>query len=89
MFKAVDKQASNKTVAIKIQSFDGEQRHIIDDEYRILRDFNEHPNLLDFYGVYRKKVSGGCDQIWFVLEVSRHEFIFFSVSGVDPHLRKN
>lgn len=70
MFKATDKQSDDKTVAIKIQSFDGDQRHIIDDEYRILRDFSEHPNLLNFHGVYRKKNSGGCDQIWFVLEVS-------------------
>lgn len=69
MFKAVDKE-TNKTVAIKIQSYEGEQKYIIEDEYKVLRDKCDHRNLLGFYGVYRKKVSGSCDQIWFILEVS-------------------
>lgn len=56
-------------MAIKIQPFDDEKRYIIDDEYRILRDFSDHPNFLDFYGVYRKRVSGGTDEIWFILQV--------------------
>lgn len=43
---------------------------IIDDEYRILRDFSEHPNIVDFYGVYRKRIKDGIDEIWFVLQVS-------------------
>lgn len=68
MFKAVDKE-TNKTVAIKIQSYEGEQKYIIEDEYKVLRDKCDHRNLLGFYGVYRKKVSGSCDQIWFILEV--------------------
>lgn len=80
MVKAVDKQANDKIVAIKIQSFDGEQRHIIDDEYRILRDFSEHPNLLNFYGVYRKKNANGCDQIWFILEVSLNIFVTITLA---------
>lgn len=69
MLKAVDNESSNKTVAIKIQLFEGDQKIIIDEEYRILRDFSEHPNLPNFYGVYRNKGEGNVDEIWFVLEV--------------------
>lgn len=56
-------------VAIKIQLFVGEQRSIIDEEYRILRDYSDHPNLPNFYGVYRNKSDGKSEEIWFVLEV--------------------
>lgn len=70
VYKAVDKEGNGKTVAIKIQSLDEDKRFIIDDEYRILRDHSEHPNFLDFYGVYRKRISGGVDEIWFVLQVN-------------------
>lgn len=69
VFKATDKE-TNKTVAIKIQSYEGELKSLIDDEYKILRDKSDHRNLLSFYGVYRKKVSGQSEQVWFVLEVS-------------------
>lgn len=67
--KAFD-STSNKTVAIKIQRYDGELKSYINEEYRILRDFSTHPNLPDFYGVYRKpQDDGGPDDIWFILEV--------------------
>lgn len=65
----MDKETS-KTVAIKMQSYEGELKTIIDDEYKILRDKCDHRNLLSFHGVYRKKVSGRAEQIWFILEVS-------------------
>ncbi|XP_031623809.1 neither inactivation nor afterpotential protein C [Contarinia nasturtii] len=69
VYKAIDKESNGKTVAVKIQPYDDDKQHIIDDEYRILRDFSDHPNFLDFYGVYRKRVtSGGSDEIWFVLQ---------------------
>lgn len=71
VYKAIDKEANGKTVAVKIQPYNDDNRYIIDDEYRILRDFSEHPNFLDFYGVYRKRAgSSGTDEIWFVLQVS-------------------
>lgn len=69
MVKAIDTESNDKTVAIKIQLFEGEQRSIIDEEYRILRDYSEHPNLPNFYGVYRNKGDAKSDEIWFVLEV--------------------
>lgn len=70
VYNAIDKEANGRTVAIKIQPFDDDKKYIIDDEYRILRDFSDHPNFLDFYGVYRKKIKNGTDEIWFVLQVS-------------------
>lgn len=69
MYKAFD-STSSKTVAIKIQRYDGELKSYINEEYRILRDFSTHPNLPDFYGVYRKRQDdGAADEIWFILEV--------------------
>lgn len=76
VYKAIDKEANGKTVAIKIQKYDNDRRTIIDDEYRILRDFSGNQNFLDFYGVYRKRVPNGTDEIWFVLQVNRVVFSF-------------
>ncbi|XP_055545200.1 neither inactivation nor afterpotential protein C [Wyeomyia smithii] len=68
VYKAVDTNASNKNVAVKIQKYDGDTRIAIQEEYRVLRDYSNPANLLDFYGVYRKKTSGDVDEIWFILE---------------------
>lgn len=76
VYKAIDKEANGRTVAIKIQKYDEDRRYIIDDEYRILRDFSVHQNFLDFYGVYRKRVSNGSDEIWFILQVNLCLFLF-------------
>ncbi|XP_052892100.1 neither inactivation nor afterpotential protein C [Anopheles moucheti] len=69
VYRATDTQASNKNVAIKVQKFEGDMKTTIQEEFRILRDHSKHANLIDFYGVYRKKCPAGeCDEIWFVLE---------------------
>lgn len=75
VYKGIDKESNGKTVAIKIQSLGEDNKFIIDDEYRILRDFSEHSNFLDFYGVYRKRNSDGADEIWFILQVNYFIFI--------------
>ncbi|XP_055589092.1 neither inactivation nor afterpotential protein C-like [Uranotaenia lowii] len=72
VYKATDTKASNKNVAIKIQKYESDVKTAIQEEYRILRDHSNHGNLLDFYGVYRKKVPGEADEIWFVLEYCDH-----------------
>lgn len=76
VYKAIDKEANGRTVAVKIQPYENDYLQIIDDEYRILRDFSEHPNFLDFYGVYRKRATSGSDEIWFVLQVSLDHFSY-------------
>lgn len=69
MYLAVDTQLDNKKVAIKIQEYDEDIRTIIDEEYRVLRDYSSHPNLPEFYGVYRRERPGEVTEIWFILEV--------------------
>lgn len=72
---------TGRKVAIKIQKLTPESQPLIVEEYRVLRDFSRHPNLPEFYGVYRKRSGKKTeyDQIWFVMEVSwiKHFFFFF------------
>lgn len=68
VFKASDSQAAGKPVAIKVQAYTDENEPHIQEEYKILRDFSKHPNLIDFYGVFCDK-SESVRNIWFVLEV--------------------
>lgn len=69
VYRASDSQASGKAVAVKIQTFADEFENHIQEEYKILRDFSSHGNLVDFYGVFCER-SEGLKKIWFVLEVS-------------------
>jgi myosin III len=69
VFKATDGQAAGKSVAVKVQTYTDDTEVHIQEEYKILRDFTKHPNLIDFYGVFCEK-SEGVKKIWFVLEVS-------------------
>lgn len=84
VYKAVDTQANNKVVAIKIQKYESDLKNQIEEEYRVLRDFATHPNLPDFYGVYCKKAT---NEIWFVLEVI--VILFSSLSIVLNHFFPN
>jgi myosin III len=68
IYKATDTMENDRTVAIKIQKYDEEHKYNIEEEYRTLRDCSEHPNLLSFYGVFRKKFNNQADEIWFILE---------------------
>ena len=63
--------AGNKRVAVKVQKLTPESQSLIIEEYKILRDFGSHPNLPDFYGIYRRRSGKKTeyDQIWFVMEV--------------------
>lgn len=68
VYRAIDKEA-NRVVAIKCQRYEKDMIIHINEEYRILRDFSSHPNLPDFYGVYRKQfTTAQTDEIWFILE---------------------
>lgn len=71
---AHDEITGGKQVAIKIQILTDDSRPDIVDEYRILRDLSDHPNLPDFYGVYKKVEENGATQIWFVMQVSSMKF---------------
>lgn len=58
----------DRVCAIKIQIYDDDHKEHIEEEYRILRDFSNFPNIPDFYGVYKQKSTEGHDEIWFILE---------------------
>lgn len=66
--KAKDNQAAGKAVAIEIQIITEENESHIQEDYKILRDFTKHPNLVDFYGVFCDK-SEYSKRIWFAVEV--------------------
>lgn len=65
----------NKKVAVKVQKLTPESQVLIIEEYKVLRDVSNHPNLPEFYGIYRKRSGKKTeyDQIWFVMEVSGRE----------------
>ncbi|OAD59027.1 Neither inactivation nor afterpotential protein C [Eufriesea mexicana] len=71
VFEAIDQQAGNKRVAVKVQKLTSESQSLIVEEYKVLRDLAAHPNLPDFYGIYRRRSGKKTeyDQIWFVMEL--------------------
>lgn len=78
VYLAIDKKASDKKVAIKIQKYIDSNSQFIQEEYKILRDYSDHTNLPDFYGVYKKN-SQPSDEIWFVMEVSIKFYLVFKI----------
>ncbi|KAG7201550.1 hypothetical protein KM043_004299 [Ampulex compressa] len=84
VFEAVDQQAGNKKVAIKIQRLTPETQSLIVEEYRVLRDLADHPNLPDFYGIYRKRSGRRTDpdQIWFAMELCEGGPVMDFVQGL-------
>ncbi|KAG5306058.1 NINAC protein, partial [Acromyrmex insinuator] len=83
VYEGIDHQAGNKKVAIKIQKLTPETQSFIVEEYRILRDFAGHPNLPDFYGIYRRRSpkKSDYDEIWFVMELCEGGTIMDLVRG--------
>jgi serine/threonine protein kinase len=58
--------------AVKILESIHEIIEEIEEEYKILRDFNDHPNMPKFYGLYlRVGDTGTDDQLWMVMEVRK------------------
>lgn len=55
-------------VAVKVLQVDEDKLDDAREEYHVLRDFSDHPNLPDYYGTYVKRADDG-DQLWFVMEV--------------------
>lgn len=65
VFEGQDNEANGRKVAIKIQKVDQE---FIRRECVVLRDFCQHPNLVEVYGVF---LCRGSNEIWFVMEVCK------------------
>lgn len=70
VYCAKDKK-SNKHVAVKILESISDNLEEIEEEYLVLRDLSDHPNLPTFVGIFlRKGASFEDDQLWFVMEVN-------------------
>lgn len=71
VYSAVDR-STGKNVAIKILESITDNLEEIEEEYLVLRDLSQHPNLPTFVGIFlRKGVNFEDDQLWFVMEVSK------------------
>ncbi|CAG5130109.1 unnamed protein product, partial [Candidula unifasciata] len=61
---------TGETVAIKVMESVTEVIEEIEEEYRVLRDLGDHPNMPKFYGIFLKKDERvGEEQVWIVMEL--------------------
>lgn len=67
VFKARNKQ-NGHLAAVKVMESINEVVEEIEEEYLILRDLSNHPNLPKFFGIFMKRCPEE-DQIWLVLEL--------------------
>ncbi|XP_050685382.1 neither inactivation nor afterpotential protein C isoform X2 [Leptidea sinapis] len=68
VFQAADDQATGKVVAVKVINYTDTNEDHVQDEYKILRDFTKHPNIIDFYGVFCERTEY-VKKVWFVVEL--------------------
>lgn len=67
VFKARNMQ-TGQYAAVKVMESINEVIEEIEEEYLILRDLSNHPNLPKFFGIFMKKYNEE-DQLWLVLEL--------------------
>nr|KAG5713513.1 hypothetical protein BaRGS_025061 [Batillaria attramentaria] len=60
---------TGEEVAIKVMESIHEMIEEIEEEYQVLRDLSEHPNMPRFYGMFLKQNNSFDDQIWLVMEI--------------------
>ena len=69
VFKAKNVK-TGQLAAVKLMNTLNEVIEEIEEEYFILKNFSDHVNLPDFYGIFLKKnIDKGEDQLWLVLEL--------------------
>lgn len=68
VFKARNLQ-SGQFAAVKVMESIDEVIEEIEEEYLILNELSNHPNLPKFYGIYMKRNHHDEDQVWLVLEL--------------------
>ncbi|KAK4879246.1 hypothetical protein RN001_007392 [Aquatica leii] len=76
VFRAKDLE-TGENVAVKVQIFNDENASIIQDEYRILKNFSDHENLTQFHGIFRND-----DEVWFILELCANGSVMDLVRGL-------
>ncbi|XP_022688836.1 myosin-IIIb-like isoform X3 [Varroa jacobsoni] len=80
--------ATGRVVAIKIMENISDNKEEMEEEYRVLRDLGNHPNLPNYYGAFFKPASNKRredDQVWFVMELCSGG----SVTDLVQTLRRN
>lgn len=76
VYSARDKNTGKK-VAIKILETIADNLEEIEEEYLVLRDLSQHPNLPSFVGIFLMRgISVEDDQLWFVMEVCVYIYIY-------------
>ena len=61
---------SGEVAAVKILESIHEIIEEIEEEYKILIKYGNHPNMPKFYGLFlRTGDTGSDDQLWFIMEV--------------------
>ncbi|KAL8623922.1 hypothetical protein ACOMHN_054263 [Nucella lapillus] len=87
-YGAVYRGAHRKTgeeVAIKVLESIHEMMEEIEEEYQVLRDLSEHPNMPRFHGIFLKPNNAFNDQIWLVMEICSGG----SVTALSKNMVKN
>ena len=59
---------TGQVAAVKVMESINDVIEEIEEEYLILKELSNHPNLPKFYGIYLKK-GGEEDQVWLVIEL--------------------
>ncbi|XP_061169935.1 myosin-IIIb-like isoform X3 [Saccostrea echinata] len=67
--QAIHKE-SGEVVAMKVLESIHEMIEEIEEEYQVLRDLGNHPNIPRFYGIYLKPPTNGIDaEVWMAMEL--------------------
>lgn len=80
MFKGRNLQ-TGQIAAVKVMDAVLEKEEDIKAELNVFQNHSAHPNLVKFFGTYVKRDSVAEEQIWIVMEVSRHDGLQ-PVSGI-------
>lgn len=71
-----------EVVAVKVLDSIHEKIEEIEEEYRILHDLGNHPNIPRFHGIYLKPPTTGFDaEVWIAMEVSYWDIWNWSSDG--------
>lgn len=71
-----------EVVAVKVLDSIHEKIEEIEEEYRILHDLGNHPNIPRFHGIYLKPPTTGIDaEVWIAMEVSYWDIWNWSSDG--------
>lgn len=81
VYEAQDTEAGNMKVAVKVLQVDEDRLDDVREEYHVLRDLSDHPNLPDFYGTFVRRSEDG-DQVWFAMELCANGPILDLVCGL-------